>query len=300
MSPLAQRGKLRLNARPRSNDDTAASRDAPKSGRDRRQAVQGSALSWLSRTASVVGWLFSQSDVLEWTSSRRVNFSPTSSAPQIVFLLAKRPCRQHVHNGGGWCYVETRQRATIMSGQREQMTRRAKQATGGQRAPGVTLVSALNSLGLHPNVTGVPRAWCWTWESESTDRTTSVAVCGDVLARLAALRCLLAQATRARAHTHTQTAPPSRLQYSDSCAPHSRPRGPRELVNVPVSWTRHGAETQGHSLWRAETMSAIPPVAQALLSPENKAHRVCRVDKMRREADLRISDIVGSASSRVR
>jgi hypothetical protein len=57
--------------------------------------------------------------------------------------------------------------------------------------------------GLHPNVTGVPRAWCWTWESESTDRTTSVAVCGDVLARLAALRCLLAQATRARAHTHT-------------------------------------------------------------------------------------------------
>ena len=202
MSPLAQRGKLRLNARrPRSNDDTAVSRDLPKSGRDRRQAVQGSALSWLSRTSSVVGWLFSQSDVLEWTSSRRVNFSPTtSSAPQIVFLLAKRRCRQQVHNEGGWCYVETRQRATIMSCQQEQMTRRAKQATGGQRAPGVALVSALNSLGLHPNVPGVPRAWCWTWESESTDRT-SVAVCGDVLARLAALRCLLAQATRARTHT---------------------------------------------------------------------------------------------------
>jgi hypothetical protein len=206
VSPLAQRGKLRLNARrPRSNDSTAVRRDAPQSGRDRRQAVQSvqsSSPSWHSRTSSVVGWLFSQSDVLgldleegELVPHHLQRSANSEFAGEATLPLTNPPRRRLVLRGDSTaCDNHVRSaRANDETGE-----------TGHERTASARRFSRLRPL--CPNVPGAPRAWCWAWESGSTDRTTSLAVCGDVLARLATLGCLLAQATRAHAHTDSVVA----------------------------------------------------------------------------------------------
>jgi hypothetical protein len=82
------------------------------------------------------------------------------------------------------------------------MSARANERQALLSSPPSTQLAGLHPLGIPlTKRPGCATGLCWTWESGSTDRTTSVAVCGDVLARLATSRCLLTQATRARTHT---------------------------------------------------------------------------------------------------